>query len=948
MIRPQTAPGEQLGFAFGPFRLDVSRQTLWRDDERVALGNRAFAILHGLLERQGELVSKAELYKLAWPDISVDEANLRVQVAMLRKALGEYGANITATTGLGYQFIGSVTRTSSVAGSGSRRLGPPDGIGQLLGREQDLASAILHLRQRRLVAIVGPGGIGKTTLAQTVAESLQNEYQDGVCFVDLGLVNEPGLASAALAAALKTPLNAQDPLESLLAYLESRDLLIVLDCCEHVVDAAADLAEQILKVATRIRILVTSREALRAQGEFVLELSALQTPPPTESITATEAMTFPAVQLFVRCAALNAKEFEISDNNAMLIAEVCQRLDGIPLAIELVAAFVGFLGLSATRDKLDQRFSVLTLNRRTSLARHRTLSATMDWSYDLLSENERTVLRRLSVFARRFTIEAAIEVALCGEIDASAAAGRVIDLAAKSLLAVDRRGGGAKYHLLETTRVYARQQLAPREEKKQSAVKHARYYLHFLEQFDWESYDPEQDREAISDCIEEVRVALDWAYSNDDCQDLAVTLSLAAERAWLELAFFTECIQRMRQALARLSQQEDSDPRLQMKALTALATAQINAHSPDMDPSSLEEALSIADRFGDKIYQMRGSWGLYHSCMMTQDPRRALYARRVQSLSLEQPGPSELQMIGVFLGWAHLSIGDLVSAKQHFDKFLTSYISPPRSHAVLFGYAKRVTAKCGLAIVLWLQGRPERALELVEESLAEAEKLRHGATTFYALGYGTCFISMFSGNFDVGRSHLLALGDAARVYRDWKKLVVAYKGMVARQEGDQSLALECLENALTGVSPAKAFVLYPLMLFELADAHCIAGNLEASERAVELALDCSTGPDDVIVVCNALRVKAAIIAARAGDAAAQRVETLLLESIRIARTQRALTLELKSTTELARLWNSQGRSADAKRALEAIVYQMTEGFQLPLLLEARALIKSFDGTTEGF
>lgn len=942
----QPRPGEPSGFVFGPFRLDVLDKTLWRENERLALGNRSFSILHALLERPGELVSKAVLFKRAWPDISVDEANLRVQVATLRKALGGQGANITAVTGLGYLFIGSVTRASSVAGSRSSRIEPPGGIDQPLGREEELAATVKNLLQRRLVTIAGPGGIGKTTLALAVARNLRDEFQDGVCFVDLGLVSDASLVAAALAAALQTPLNTQDPAESLLAYLPSLNLLIVLDCCEHVVDTAALLAERILKAAPRVHILVTSREALRAQGELILELDALQMPPSTEAMSSIEAMRFSAVQLFVRCAASNSQDFEINDENTILIVEVCRRLDGIPLAIELAAALVGFLGLRAVRDKLDQRFDVLTRNRRTSLARHRTLSATMDWSYGLLSEHERVVLRKLSVFAGKFTMEAAVEVASGADIDASDAASLIIDLAAKSLLAVDRRSGRPEYRLLETTRVYARQQPAPDGEKQQSALKHASYFLGFLQSFDWESYDSERDRGMVSGCIQEVRVALEWAHSVADYQDLAVKLSLAAERPWLELALVDECKQQMWLALERTSRQPHFDPGSRMRAIVGLATAQIIAYSSDINASLLEEALRLADKLGDRNYQLRALWALFHSELVARRPHEALrYARQFEVLELEQSGQPDKHMANHFLGWAHLAAGELAPARRHLESFLDNYLAPPRFHATLFGFAKHVTAKVALGVALWLQGLPEQALAIVEQGLAEAEELKHAATTLYALAYGTCFIALFTENRDAGRKHLQVLDSAVRLHKRWESLTSAYNGMVSRRDGDSSSAIECLDRALTGVRPAKVGILYPFLLLELAHARFEIGDIEGSERAVQLALECSSGPDDVIVNCSALRVRAKIMAQRADDLGA--AEALLVKAIRLSRTQGALTLELASTTTLSRIWISAGRSQEALSLLSGIVQQIVEGHDFPPMIEARALIKSLEGSTGG-
>ncbi len=237
-----------------------------------------------------------------------------------------------------------------------------------------------------------------------------------------------------------------------------------------------------------------------------------------------------------------------------------------------------------------------------------------------------------------------------------------------------------------------------------------------------------------------------------------------------------------------------------------------------------------------------------------------------------------------------------------------------------------------------LQVLPGQALTLVEDSLAEAEIMQHGASTLYALGYGTCFIALFTRNLGAGRRHLSALDNAVHMFKRWEKLAVAYRGMVARQEGDLALALECFNAALSGKSAAKVGILHALLLLEQAELRCEAGDLDGSERAIELALECQCSAEDVVVVCETLRVGAQIVRVRGGDKSAQRAETMLVESIRVARTQRALTLELASATSLAQFWILDGRREEAKGLLGPIVDQFSEGFNLPPISQARALL----------
>ena len=421
--------------SFGPYYLDFSAQTLWRDGEHVKVGKRALAILCILLERPGRLVSKSELFERVWPGSSVDEANLRMQVAALRKAIGEHAADIVSVTALGYRFIGEPSAPSSdEPPSRPFRFQAPAAAEEPLGREQNIASISEALGRHRLVSIVGPGGIGKTTLALAIAKELGGLYRDGVSFVDLGLLTDARLVPAAVAASLHQPVGPGDLVAEILVYLRSRNLLIILDCCDQVVADAALLAEQVLQAAPNVHIIATSREVLRAQGELVEQIEALETPLWTTALSAADAMSFSAIQLFARSARSGAGGFQVVDENAGLVAEICRRLDGIPLAIEFAASMATVLGLDAVREGLDQRFAVLTLGRRTALPRHRTLEATVAWSYDLLSANERTVLRRLANFVGWFTMDAAVKVGSSDLISEAEARGITISLAGKSQL----------------------------------------------------------------------------------------------------------------------------------------------------------------------------------------------------------------------------------------------------------------------------------------------------------------------------------------------------------------------------------------------------------------------------------------------------------------------------------------------------------------------------------
>src|ERR1700757_1962050 len=430
--------------SFGPFSLFAAERLLKKADEPVPLGGRALDILIALAERAGEVVTHKELISTVWPDVTVEEANLRFQMAALRKALGDGrdGARyISNVAGRGYCLVAPVTRSSAkqpvpVTGiTSTKRLKKlPPRLARMVGRDDTVRSLAQQLQTWRFVSVVGPGGVGKTTVAISVAHALIDGFHDAVVFIDLAALTDPQLVPTAVASALGLTVQTQDPLVSLLAFIGDRKILLVLDNCEHVIGVAAALAERVVSEAPQAHILATSREALRVEGEHVHLLYSLDCPPEDAGLTAVEALRYPAAQLFMERAAASGYGGVLSDIDAPILARICRRLDGIALAIELAASRVGGLGIRETAELLDNRFSLLWRGRRTALPRHETLNAMLNWSYSLLSEREKLVLCRLSVFVGHFTLQAAGSVAAETETNEAEAIDAVASLVAKSLI----------------------------------------------------------------------------------------------------------------------------------------------------------------------------------------------------------------------------------------------------------------------------------------------------------------------------------------------------------------------------------------------------------------------------------------------------------------------------------------------------------------------------------
>jgi len=452
---------------FGPFSLHTAPLRLCRDGEEIRLGGRALDLLLALLTRPGEVLSRHELEAQVWPCSVVEDSSLRVHIAALRRALGDGigGARyISNVPGRGYSFVGAVSRCAATAfhpsDCASAQNNLPLGLNRLIGRDAALAMLRAELAQRRLVSIVGHGGIGKTSLAVAVAAQLCGSYPDGAWFADLASLTAGSDVTGAVACALGLPQPYEADVCGLEAWLRPRRALLVLDNCEHLLDAAAALAERLLRQAPGLVILATSREPLDAESEWVHRLPPLEVPPDDPAIGSAEALRYPAIELLAERAAASLGRFTIDAGNVRQAAALCRHLDGVPLAIEFAASRIGLLGLPEVCAQLDDELRLFGSGRRTALPRHRTLRALLDWSFQLLSPPQQEVLRRCGVFKTAFSLEAVRDVLADEALSFCAVRDCLLDLVAKSLVRVDLTQSPPTYSLLGITRAYALGHLA--------------------------------------------------------------------------------------------------------------------------------------------------------------------------------------------------------------------------------------------------------------------------------------------------------------------------------------------------------------------------------------------------------------------------------------------------------------------------------------------------------
>lgn len=453
--------GSDTVLRFGRFELHPQRRLLLDGDRPLPIGARALDILLVLVESAGKIVSKEAIISQVWPKTFVEEINLRVHISALRRVLGVCPQSrdyITNVRQRGYSFVAHVEQVSQAASETALAPSLPGRPVRIEGRDKLIDELTRRLHSRRHITLIGPGGVGKTTVALRVAQQQLGHFTDGVRFADLATLGEPALLAATLASEMGIAVpEGVDAQAHLLATLANRHMLVLMDNCEHLVDACAALSEALLQAAPGLHILATSREALRTAEEYVQPLAPLESPPLGSHLRLAAALRYPAVKLFVRRARARQADFRLLESEVPRVAELCWRLDGLPLAIELAAAQLDVQSLEGILAQLENHSYLSLLGRRSTPARHASLLASLEWSYSLLSAEERRCLQGLACCDAYFTV-ADVQQALGGlKISDSARCAALARLVGLSLIGLRRDGGLVYYHMLGCTRAFARE-----------------------------------------------------------------------------------------------------------------------------------------------------------------------------------------------------------------------------------------------------------------------------------------------------------------------------------------------------------------------------------------------------------------------------------------------------------------------------------------------------------
>jgi predicted ATPase/DNA-binding winged helix-turn-helix (wHTH) protein len=933
---------------FGPFRLRPAERVLERDGVPLKIGSRALDVLTTLIERAPQVVSKRDLMAHAWGTLVVDEGSLRFHIAALRKILGSSKSGsryIMNVAGRGYCFAAPVTsKTAKLTHSEGVASSPPavrlpKRPTRVLGRDGVIRDLTRQLRERRFVSIVGPGGIGKTTVALVVAHEVLSEFAGAVHFLDLAAIKDPQLVASALASQLGVSVVSHNPIPMILALLSERSVLILLDSCEHVIEPVAKLAEELFRGAPQVHLLATSREALRTEGEWVHHLSPLECPPRDAiSLTATQALSFPAVRLFVEQVEASGYPLQLSDTEAPIVADLCRRLDGIALALELAARSVGVYGIKGTASLLDHHFNLLG-GRRTATPRHRTLTATLDWSHGLLSETERLVLRRLAIFVGAFSLEAAIAVV---DLDAAQVTGTLARLVEKSLVSLDV-SAVARYRLLDTTRAYVLEKLATSGEQKTIARRHAEYVSAALERFEAKAWEPLR-AEGIDFFVSQlgnVRTALDWSFGADGDRDIGARLAAAAVPFFFQRSLLPECVAWSERALTRLAPISATPIALQLQTCFGMAlTYFANSRAAE---AALVQALQLAQSLEDAVSQLLLLTAIYRYKLRRGEWRELRdLASRCEAVAGQIRDPlANVVMRSIFAVTCH-HLGEHVEAVRHARiacRYYTahSYSSQLNANAA---WTFNVQARS-----LWMLGYPDQAVEASREAIKEAEDLNHPATTVFLL-VEAVLVFLYTGNWQTAEELIRRIiADSTRyALTQCHSLAIGWQGVLAVRLGEPLRGTELLQTAVARLRADGYEGYCRAHSGELAEGFLKAGETALAHTTICEAVEGEEACGPSCHMPELLRVKGEVLLSMAQSDRGE-AEQCLLDSLRLARNHRALSFELRTGMSLARLWTASGRSAHALELLTSIYSRFSEGFQTSDVVSAARLLDELRSRT---
>jgi predicted ATPase/DNA-binding winged helix-turn-helix (wHTH) protein len=952
-------PNKKPLYTYQGWEIDLARRELRLAGRPVPLGARAFEIIEVLVQAAGDVVSKHDLIGRVWPGATVEENTLQFQVSAVRKALGSDRGMLKTAFGRGYRLLGEWAirdemRASAPAGSldqprsGRRPLlnNLPAAMTALIGRAAAVKQLQDFLSAYRAVTLIGPGGVGKTALALEVARRLSQSFEGDVVFVELASLSDSNLVPSAVATNLAQQLGGNEIVPRTIAQsIGQKRILLVLDNCEHLINAAAHLSETLVYMCPNITVLATSREPLRIDGEHIYRVPPLDIPP-SDSSEPSDALQHSAVQLFIaRSRSHLSLSFE--GENLSAIARICRRLDGMPLAIEFAAAHAATLGIQHIAARLNDRFALLTVGRRTALPRHQTLRAALDWSYQLLSEREQHLLRHLAIFAAGFTVEAA--AAMVDSIEGKARIEeRISSLVWKSVLTLDNSTGGSRWRLLETIRAYALDKLVENNEAKQAARNHALFFCNLFSLPSRGSLVTLADLPRYVRELDNVRAALDWAFSPDGDKPIGVALAAAYAPVWLHLSLIAECRDRVVRARDNLADSGLS-PILKAQLLTILGIVLVyTAGASERTGIALAEALEIGESLGDPEAQLQALYAMWIHRFNNGEHRTAQeLAERIAQIAPRTGDPADTLLADRLLGSTNHYGGNQRLAQDHYECLLDRYKAPSDWRRVMWlHYDGRVLPEARLARILWIRGAAKKAIQVAKASLQEAQATDHRLSMCFALGEALCPIYLMAGDIEAASRYIGMLSELAEQHSFdfWVRFGHCLEGALLIKRGDGAGGSMLLRSALQDLASAGQTLHNSGFIGYFAEALASCGNLEEASTVIDDGLTRSSRDGVLWHVPELLRIKGELSIRQFGDRCPLAADDLFSKSIEIARQQAALFWELRTAVSVARLQIQRRRPDAARAVLASICEAFAPEIEFSDLAIARRLLNSLPTT----
>lgn len=918
---------------FGAFTLWENQRRLERAGQPVHLGPRTFDLLLQLMRHAGKPISREQLLSTVWQGVVVEEASVRVHMSLLRKALGAPGSSdgctewITTIPRRGYLFAGAVHREHGDPATVERACkGPvlvhlPVRLDPLLGREHDVSTVLNALDNQRLVTIVGPGGIGKTSIAIRAAEHLQSRQTTRIAFADLAPLISSGHVRGTVIRALGVAADLPDPIQVIAQILAGHDVLLLIDNCEHVLGALPELLIHLLGALPRLRVLATSREPLQLTGEYVLRLPALAIPV-SEALTLSQALDWPAVALLVeRARAAGARAFD--DNDAPLLARIARRLDGMPLAIELIAARLGVQPIGSLVQQMDDRLPLRAAGPRSAQARHRTLAAALDWSVALLDPDELQVFRRLSVFRGRFDVDAALAV-ITGDMERGRALDMLVSIVNKSLVLFDRGEDSAPYRLLDTTRSYASDLLSKSDERPRLLQRHAMLMLDLMKTATVALSTPGNDDwiKRYGRHLDDIRFVLEASTTGQVDIHIAAALAASSRPLWFQMSQVAEYRDRVTAILALVDQQPEPDIGDQTQLLIALAVTLLHTDGLNAELGGIcKRGLIGAQLLGSHVLELQARWG-----RCTHDMFRGEYAaawqqaQTLQSTVQAWADPAALNLALRVNAMANHFCGRFEESRQHSEASLLPVGDRGPTRTRMVGVDPAVAALAMLARTQWIQGATTQALDTARNAVRRAETAGHIPSLCSAL-YGACPVALWADELELATDWIGVMHDEAQRHGlvGWLRYAEWFiQGLGLRTAADPAVHVREVLSQLA----------------------CY----DAPRREMLLSF-CPDWIDDEMIT-RVASGEGLWVAAEAWRALGRRnenqgevgaAESFYRRAIHTARLQGAVAWERRAAVSLARLHASQGRGHEAIPLLDMALADAAEGRRDHAVVLARQL-----------